>query len=99
VEQPLAYAQLLDRAGSFTLKIILLAGEDPMPPLRDVLAAAAADPPLRTLLVIGPQGGITPAEIDQSREAGMTCATLGPRILRIETAALAAAALFRSVWS
>jgi 16S rRNA (uracil1498-N3)-methyltransferase len=47
-------------------------------------------------MLIGPQGGITPEEIAQAREAGFEPVTLGERILRIETAALAAAALFRA---
>lgn len=38
----------------------------------------------------GPEGGLTPAEEDAALAAGMTSVTLGPRVLRAETAALAA---------
>lgn len=41
-------------------------------------------------LVIGPEGGISAAEIAAMEEAGCRAVTLGPRILRTETAALAA---------
>ena len=46
-------------------------------------------------IVIGPEGGISPEEIDQMKEAGCRSVTLGPRILRTETAGLSAmSALF-----
>lgn len=41
-------------------------------------------------LFIGPEGGIAPEEIDALREAGGRTVTLGPRILRTETAPLVA---------
>ncbi len=41
-------------------------------------------------LVIGPEGGISPAEMETLLSAGARAATLGPRILRCETAPLAA---------
>ncbi|WP_166826791.1 RsmE family RNA methyltransferase [Thalassoroseus pseudoceratinae] len=46
------------------------------------------------LIVIGPEGGLTNGEVDQAMAAGATPISLGPRILRIETAALAVAAVF-----
>jgi|HubBroStandDraft_6_1064221.scaffolds.fasta_scaffold372829_1 16S rRNA (uracil1498-N3)-methyltransferase len=45
-------------------------------------------------VVIGPEGGLTDAEVTQAREAGGCCVSLGPRILRTETAAIALAALY-----
>ncbi len=58
--------------------------------------------PLRTVLspddkavslVIGPEGGIAPEELQALEAAGATAVTLGPRILRTETAPLAALAV------
>jgi 16S rRNA (uracil1498-N3)-methyltransferase len=46
------------------------------------------------VLVVGPEGGLTEAEVTQAREAGGCCVSLGPRILRTETAAIALAALY-----
>jgi 16S rRNA (uracil1498-N3)-methyltransferase len=46
------------------------------------------------VLVVGPEGGFTDAEVTQAREAGGCCVSLGPRILRTETAAIALAALY-----
>ena len=38
--------------------------------------------------MIGPEGGLEKAEVEQSMEAGFTPVTLGKRILRTETAGL-----------
>jgi len=46
------------------------------------------------LLVVGPEGGFTETELREALEAGARTVSLGPRILRIETAALALAAVF-----
>lgn len=43
-------------------------------------------------LFIGPEGGFTPQEIEQGKRYGAIPVTLGPRILRAETAGLVAAA-------
>lgn len=42
----------------------------------------------RTLVVIGPEGGFDPAEVDRLIGAGVVPVTLGPSILRWETAAV-----------
>jgi 16S rRNA (uracil1498-N3)-methyltransferase len=44
------------------------------------------------LALVGPEGGFTVAEIDAAERAGGIRASLGPLILRIETAAIALAA-------
>lgn len=44
-------------------------------------------------LFIGPEGGFSPGEVALAQRAGALPVTLGPRILRAETAAIAAAAL------
>jgi 16S rRNA (uracil1498-N3)-methyltransferase len=43
-------------------------------------------------LVIGPEGGLAKPEVERLAAAGMTVASIGPRVLRAETAALAATA-------
>jgi len=45
------------------------------------------------LVLAGPEGGWSPAELETLRATGWQQRSLGPRVLRIETAALAAAAL------
>jgi 16S rRNA (uracil1498-N3)-methyltransferase len=52
--------------------------------------------PLTTVSVlIGPEGGLTPAEIDEALAARFAAVRLGPRVLRTETAAIAALALLQ----
>ncbi|MCW5202754.1 16S rRNA (uracil(1498)-N(3))-methyltransferase [Desulfobulbus sp. US1] len=45
------------------------------------------------LVLIGPEGGFHPSEVAYAEEAGFRTISLGPRILRAETAALAAVVL------
>ena len=54
----------------------------------------ALDPP--TSLIIGPEGGFSPSEVEVARNAGVAVAGLGPRILRAESVAIAAAAVILS---
>jgi 16S rRNA (uracil1498-N3)-methyltransferase len=48
---------------------------------------------LRLSLLIGPEGGLTEDEIDRAKTAGFVAVSLGKRILRMETAAIVAAAV------
>ncbi|MEB3284266.1 MAG: 16S rRNA (uracil(1498)-N(3))-methyltransferase [Candidatus Sericytochromatia bacterium] len=77
--------------------------------IRLVLAERSEGEPLQRLLprepsydgfdlFVGPEGGWTPTEMDTFRKAGCTMASLGPRILRTETAALAALAVLQSAY-
>ncbi len=47
----------------------------------------------RVVAMVGPEGGFSPAEFASVREAGLTMVRLGRRVLRIETASVAAAAI------
>lgn len=60
---------------------------------RDLIALSSPDPFLHTLAAVGPEGGFTEEEIAQALEAGWRLRDLGPRILRVETAAIALAVL------
>jgi 16S rRNA (uracil1498-N3)-methyltransferase len=50
------------------------------------------------ILLVGPEGGLAPRERADAIAAGFTAARLGPRVLRTETAALAALAALQTVW-
>lgn len=71
--------------------LALLADEGSAMPLREVLGTAP--PEAELAVVIGPEGGLTPAEQAAFVAAGAVPFSLGPQILRTETAALAAATL------
>lgn len=56
-------------------------------------AALAQTQPAAVSLLIGPEGGLDADEVETAAAAGWQVVTLGPRILRAETAALAALTL------
>jgi len=54
--------------------------------------------PSRVTILIGPEGGLSREEIEQTKQQGFVPTTLGPRILRTETAALAAISILQARW-
>ncbi len=48
-------------------------------------------------ILIGPEGGFSDDEVAQAKAAHVTSASLGPRVLRTETAALAALSIIQAV--
>lgn len=49
-------------------------------------------------LLIGPEGGLSELEIEQAQAAGFESVCFGPRILRTETATVAALAVVQTLW-
>ncbi len=75
------------------LKVLLL--ETPGLPS---LARLATDAPAVVTLLLGPAGGWEPAEAARIEGTGFVAASLGPRVLRAETAAIAAVGIAQSLW-
>ena len=59
---------------------------------------ARHQPPQAVTLIIGPEGGLAPAEEDSAIAQGALCLSLGERVLRTETAGLAAMAALQALW-
>jgi 16S rRNA (uracil1498-N3)-methyltransferase len=82
----------------------LLADWPPGRPLYAAIERSNARPPPRptaqpAALLVGPEGGFTPAELDAMlRHPFVTPVSLGPRILRAETACVAGLALLQAPW-
>lgn len=55
-------------------------------------------PPQSVALMIGPEGGFTDKEEDLAIAQGVLVLAMGPRVLRTETAGLAALAALNAVW-
>ncbi len=55
-------------------------------------------PDTKICILIGPEGGFSDSEYDDAAIAGFSPVSLGPRILRTETAAVAALALLQARW-
>lgn len=54
--------------------------------------------PASTCLYIGPEGGLSDEEIEAAKQNGFTGIRLGPRVLRTETAVVAALTAVQMVW-
>jgi len=54
-------------------------------------ALHSQEPPASIAVLVGPEGGLEPEEVDRAITAGFVPMGLGPRVLRAETAAIAAA--------
>lgn len=54
--------------------------------------------PTRVALMIGPEGGLSPEEIAAAENSGFLPVALGPRVLRTETAPIAAMSLCQWLW-
>ena len=57
-----------------------------------------APPRGRVVLLAGPEGGFAPGEVLAAESRGFAPVRLGPRVLRTETAALAALAAIQAMW-
>ena len=67
-------------------------------PLAERALPALPTPESGLTLLIGPEGGLDPRECDLARNHGFQGVRLGPRILRTETAPLAAIAVIQALW-
>lgn len=98
LEEPRALAPVLATLPAGAIALIPWE-EEHATPLRVALADALETPPTDSAaaraiyLFIGPEGGFSAREVALAREHGAIPVTLGPRILRAETAALVAATL------
>ena len=60
--------------------------------------SSIAAPVTKVCLLIGPEGGFSDTEYEDAEIAGFAAVSLGPRVLRTETAALTAIAVVQSLW-
>ncbi len=86
VSSPLTFAEAAKRMANERTLVFYEGGGEPV--------SALVEQPLSSVsIVIGPEGGFAPEEVALLCENGAKAATLGPRILRCETAPIAALAL------
>jgi 16S rRNA (uracil1498-N3)-methyltransferase len=74
------------------LRLVLWEGEE-QASLGDALDGCNFDAGMRILVFVGPEGGFTAEEVQLARSYGVRTVTLGPRVLRAETAGIVAAAV------
>jgi 16S rRNA (uracil1498-N3)-methyltransferase len=91
IDEPATVPHLLSTSKTAAVKILLAERSD---------GASLSNLPLHNdgdvWLLIGPEGGWEEAEFRHMREQGFVGVTLGPRILRAETAAIAALTILQS---
>ncbi|HWK54142.1 MAG TPA: 16S rRNA (uracil(1498)-N(3))-methyltransferase [Hyphomicrobiales bacterium] len=78
------------RQSTAALKLLFDQGE--------TLTLSGARPAGEVALLIGPEGGLAPQELALARERGFVGIQLGRRILRTETAPVAALAVLQQLW-
>ncbi len=91
LEQAIDFDAAVPRLSEFDCALIAAPGDE-----FDALGEALAQPKqdiTSIALLIGPEGGFAPEEIELARENGAIPISLGPRVLRTETAAVVASAL------
>jgi 16S rRNA (uracil1498-N3)-methyltransferase len=79
-------------AGAGGVRVVPWEEAPEAPPLVSLVPSNAT----AVAVLIGPEGGLTAEEVAAATGAGFMIATLGPRILRTETAAIAALAVIQS---
>ncbi len=95
VAMPLAFNEMLKELADFDAALFCYEATAGGPTLRECCAAAraaAAGRAPRIAIITGPEGGFDAAEAQAAAAAGAQIVGLGPRILRCETAPIAALA-------
>ena len=100
VRPDMSWAEALAAVRDFDYRLVPYENADGIARTRELLSEMTARLPagnaadretrrLRIAVFIGPEGGISPGEIEEAMQAGLEPITLGRRILRTETAAAA----------
>lgn len=93
---PLSWPELLATTNDYDLTILFW--EAARTPLSAIAAVYPPETTQRILIILGPEGGFDAAEVSTARSQNIRTASLGPRILRADTATLAACVLTQYGW-
>jgi 16S rRNA (uracil1498-N3)-methyltransferase len=88
IHSPVPLADWLKRTEA-DLKLVLHPVAEPL---------TSHDKPDTLAFLIGPEGGLNDAEVEQAKDAGFHAARLGPRVLRTETAPVVALSVAQQLW-
>lgn len=92
VSDPVDWREAGERLAGCDAVVVLWEDERAMS-LAEALAPWRGRADARVAVVVGPEGGLSSSEVEAMRASGAVAATLGPTILRTETAAVVAVAL------
>jgi len=96
ISKTLTLKDVLDYGSSCDAQIVFYEHESAT--LKSLIKPDPKPPPHKILLILGPEGGFSDQEIESARAAGCVVAGLGRRILRAETAAIAACTLMQFLY-
>ena len=96
ISPPVSFEEVLALGQAYTLKYIFWENESQA--LLQKSDIRLPKPGYRIIIVLGPEGGFTPREIEKAKDCGFEVAGLGPRILRAETATLVACTLMQYLY-
>ena len=96
LESPTTWNSFLD---SITEEQTLIVTTFPGEPIQNLAAEVNSSPQSEWIFCVGPEGGWTSQEIQQATERKAKFVSLGPQVLRIETAAIAIASWMQLVLS
>ena len=88
VSEILSFDEMIDAPAKGDFRMILWEGESSRT-LKDILRDSGRRAGDGVFAVIGPEGGFSKEEVDRALATGFASASLGRRVLRVETAALA----------
>ena len=91
IGEALSFESVLDFSKSCDLKILFW--ENETNPLSQNFGSDRQPAIEKILVMLGPEGGFTKHEVERAENCGFVVAGLGPRILRADTATLAACTL------
>jgi 16S rRNA (uracil1498-N3)-methyltransferase len=94
IDPAVTFSRVLAAAPPAALKLLFwedVAGAIPLQELREIR-------PQEVFLMIGPEGGFEPEEVEMAIASGFKLVSMGPRILRAETAAVVAGAMVQFVF-
>ncbi len=88
IHSPVPLADWLKRTEA-DLKLVLHPVAEPL---------TSHEKPDTLAFLVGPEGGLNDAEVEQAKDAGFHAARLGPRVLRTETAPVVALSVAQQLW-
>jgi len=88
-----SFEDVLNLGKDSDLKIVFW--EEESKPVNKDLSVSNVKSPEKIFILLGPEGGFTLKEVENAKASGFITASLGPRILRAETATIAACTLLQ----
>lgn len=90
-----AYYQALQQPADLRMQLSVPAAGQPVMPGKLLTVLQQTAPYIE--LLVGPEGGLSPAECQQADRAGFVAWQIGPRVLRTETAPVVALATIQAL--